>query len=107
MTDGSLDMAFKRRVGRWARKLDVRFRSISLRSMTHKWASCSTSGRFTFDTGVLKLPPRLQDFIVVHELLHFHVPNHGRLWKSLMTAHLGNYQKLESALKNAQSKSSS
>ncbi|MEX2516362.1 MAG: metal-dependent hydrolase, partial [Gammaproteobacteria bacterium] len=31
-------------------------------------------------------------------LLHFSVPNHGKLWKSLMTAHLGNYQALEQRL---------
>lgn len=36
----------------------------------------------------------------MHELLHFFVPNHGRLWKSLMRAHLGDYEKLESKLKN-------
>lgn len=24
----------------------------------------------------------------VHELLHFRIPNHGKLWKSLMRAHL-------------------
>lgn len=28
----------------------------------------------------------------MHELLHFFVPNHGKLWKSLMRAHLGDYE---------------
>ncbi len=37
--------------------------------------------------------------MIVHELLHFHVPNHGKLWKSLMTAHLGDYQATESRLR--------
>jgi hypothetical protein len=31
-------------------------------------------------------------------LLHFFVPNHGKLWKSLMRAHLGDYEKLEKSL---------
>ena len=31
--------------------------------------------------------------MIVHELLHFFVPNHGKLWKSLMRAHLGNYER--------------
>jgi hypothetical protein len=26
----------------------------------------------------------LADYVIVHELLHFYVPNHGKLWKSLM-----------------------
>ncbi len=35
---------------------------------------------------------------IVHELLHFSVPNHGRLWKMLMRAHLGDWEKLEQKL---------
>jgi hypothetical protein len=31
--------------------------------------------------------------VIVHELLHFYVPNHGKLWKSLMRAHLGDYER--------------
>jgi len=32
-------------------------------------------------------------------LLHFNVPNHGKLWKSLMKAYLGDYEKMELKLK--------
>jgi hypothetical protein len=31
--------------------------------------------------------------------LHFFVPNHGKPWKSLMRAHLGDYEAAEAALK--------
>jgi len=34
-----------------------------------------------------------------HELLQFNTPNHGRFWKSLMTAYLGNWKTLEERLK--------
>jgi len=34
-----------------------------------------------------------------HELLHFFMPNHGKLWKSLMRAHLGEYEAAEAELK--------
>lgn len=37
--------------------------------------------------------------IIVLELLHFSVPNHGKLWKSLMRAHLGDYESMERKLK--------
>jgi predicted metal-dependent hydrolase len=37
--------------------------------------------------------------VIVHELLHFSVPNHGRLWKSLMRAHLGEWEQAEEQLK--------
>jgi predicted metal-dependent hydrolase len=37
-------------------------------------------------------------FAIVHELLHVQVPNHDKLWKSLMRLYLGDYEKKESRL---------
>jgi predicted metal-dependent hydrolase len=90
---------FKERVRAWAEKLGTRVVSISIRPMTTKWASYSTTGRLTFDAGLLELESELQDYAIVHELLHFHAPNHGKLWKSLMRAHLGEYEQLEGRLR--------
>jgi hypothetical protein len=94
----SYKVKFKERVRDWAEKLDARVTSISVRPMTTKWASYSTSGRLTFDASLLELRKQLQDYVIVHELLHYHAPNHGKLWKSLMRAHLGKYEHLEADL---------
>lgn len=90
---------FKDRVWSWAEKLGARVTAISVRRMAKKWASYSTKGRLTFDTSLLELRTELQDYIVTHELLHFHAPNHGKLWKSLMRAHLGEHEQLEGELR--------
>jgi predicted metal-dependent hydrolase len=47
----------------------------------------------------LELREELQDYVIVHELLHFHAPNHGKLWKSLMRVHVGEYEQLEAELR--------
>jgi predicted metal-dependent hydrolase len=90
---------FKERVRRWATKLDTPITSITVRPMARKWASYSTAGRLTFDVAVLKLRTELQDYVVAHELLHQRAPNHGRLWKSLMRAHIGDHERLEAELR--------
>lgn len=36
----------------------------------------------------------LGDYVILQELLHFSVPNHGKLWKSRMMAHLGDHEEL-------------
>jgi predicted metal-dependent hydrolase len=100
MTVVATDKAnFKQRVTRWAVRLDVTFDGLTIRKMCRKWASCSTAGRLTFDTACIDLRPNLQDYVVVHELLHLRVPNHGKLWKSLMRAHLGNFETMEAELR--------
>jgi hypothetical protein len=90
---------FKTRVFEWADKLDVHVRLLAIRSMRNKWASCSTNGKLNFNAELLGMDRKLGDYVIVHELLHFSVPNHGKLWKSLMQAHLGNYERLEIKLR--------
>src|SRR3990170_535889 len=89
---------FKARVLEWAGKLDVRVHALSVRPMRNKWASCSTAGNLNFNAELLTQDRDIGDYVIVHELLHFSIPNHGKLWKSLMRAHLGNYEKQEEAL---------
>jgi len=96
--------AFKERVSQWADKLEVNIVWLGVRPMSNKWASCSTSGHLNFNNDLLGLNPDLWDYVIVHELLHFFVPNHGKLWKSLMRVHLGEYEVHESELKNLASK---
>ena len=92
---------FAQRIRDWASRLDVRVRAVTVRKMRTKWASCSTAGRLTFDESLLSKPRDLQDYVIVHELLHVSVPNHGKLWKSLMHAYLGDYEALESRLRRS------
>jgi predicted metal-dependent hydrolase len=73
-------------------------RALAIRKRS-KWASCSTAGNLNFSEDLLTLDRELADYVIVHELLHFYVPNHGKLRKSLMRAHLGDYERAESKLK--------
>lgn len=83
----------------FAERLDVKVRALALRRMSTKWASCSTNGNLNFNAELLDLDRKIGDYVIVHELLHFSVPNHGKLWKSLMRAHLGDYEGLEKRLR--------
>ncbi len=89
---------FKALVLAWAHKLDVRVGTLYVRPMKNKWASCSTTGTLTFNDELLGVDRALREYVIVHELLHFAVPNHGKLWKSLMRAHLGDHEGLERRL---------
>jgi predicted metal-dependent hydrolase len=90
---------FKDRVHYFAERLDVKVRALAMRRMSTKWASCSTNGNLNFNSELLALDKKIGDYVIVHELLHFSVPNHGKLWKSLMTAYVGDYEKLERRLR--------
>jgi predicted metal-dependent hydrolase len=91
---------FKSHVLEWAEKLEVHVRSLAVRPMRKKWASCSTAGSLNFNAELLTLDREIGTYVIVHELLHFFAPNHGRLWKSMMRAHLNDYERIEERLRN-------
>jgi len=90
---------FKSSVFEWAEKLNVEPKEIHLRSMSNKWASLSENGRLTFNTELLGREKELCDYVIVHELLHIKIPNHGKLFKSLMFAFLPDWEKHSERLK--------
>ncbi len=91
---------FKAHVRELAQKIGVDVRVISLRDMKNKWASYTkATDLLIFNTELLGMDKELGEYVIVHELLHFNVPNHGKLWKSLMTAYLGDYESLDARLK--------
>jgi len=81
-------VAFERRVVDWSDRLRVRPAQVRVQRMTSKWASCSAQGRVSFARDLLSQPVDFQDYVIVHELLHLRIRNHGKLFTSTLSAHL-------------------
>src|SRR5512146_3090256 len=88
--------AFKQRVRGWAERIGVKPKEIHLRTMTKKWASCSTTGRVTFSSDLLRAEHEWQEYVIVHELLHLQIPNHGKLFKAMLGALLPDWERVAS-----------
>jgi predicted metal-dependent hydrolase len=78
---------FKAEVRAWAERIGVQPREIHIRRMKRKWASCSSNGRLTFDLELLRQPSDLRASVIIHELLHLKLPNHGPLFRALLKAY--------------------
>ena len=87
--------ALSERVDFWARRLKVQPPKLRVQPMTRKWGSCSTSGNITLASDLADQEPGFQDFVIAHELLHLRVPNHGRLFKALLGAHVPGWRKYD------------
>jgi len=85
--------AIRNRVDFWAQRLSVRPRLVRVQRMNRKWGSCSTTGIITLAIDLADQEPGFQDFVIAHELLHLRVPNHGKLFKALMSVHVPDWKK--------------
>ena len=79
---------FKAEVHAWAQRVGVRPNRITIRPMKHKWGSCSSKGNLTFDSSLLSQSAEMRARVIVEELVHLKVPNHGKLFKALVKSYL-------------------
>jgi len=96
---------FKAEIARWAADMKVKPVQIRVQRMTKKWASCSSKGRACFSTDLLLESGAFQKYVIVHELLHLQVPNHGKLFKSLMNAYLPGWETILAERNGSQTRS--
>ncbi len=70
------------RVDFYARTARVKPGAIRVRDMGRRWGTCDSGGGvLSFHWQSVLLPAPMVDYIVVHELMHLHEPNHGpRFW---------------------------
>jgi len=86
---------FKAAVREWAVRLKVEPAQIRVQKMRSKWASCSPGKWISFSEDLLKKSDGFQRYAIVHELLHLRIRNHGKLFKSLMSIHVPDWERRE------------
>ena len=76
----------------WAERIGVQPGRISLRPMQRKWGSCSQGTNITLNTALTWLPRHLAEYIVLHELVHLRVFNHGKDFKAMMARYMPDWK---------------
>lgn len=64
-------------VARWSSVTRRPPARVLVRNQRQRWGSCSPDGTLRFNWRLIMLEPALLDYVVVHELAHLEVPNHG------------------------------
>ena len=67
----------KKRVDYFTPKVGVNPSRIIVKDMGYRWASCSKSNGLAFHWKCMMAPPKIIDYIIVHELCHMHHRNHS------------------------------
>lgn len=65
------------RAADWSMRLAVQPSGVTVRDQGYRWGSCGTDGQVYFHWKVIHLPPKLIDYVIVHELVHLKHGDHG------------------------------
>lgn len=68
---------FTDRAAYFAPKVGVEVKEVRVRDIGYRWASCGRDGNLNIHWKCMMAPPRIIDYITVHELCHLHHRNHS------------------------------
>jgi predicted metal-dependent hydrolase len=93
------DQFFVRRVAHYAPLLNVVPHAVKLSEAKTQWGSCTAHGSVRLNVQLIKLPPRLIDYVVVHELAHLRELNHSAAFWRVVESACPDYANLRGELK--------
>ena len=95
--DKALTLAQKR-IQHFNKLYQFPYNKIYIKNQKTRWGSCSSKNNISLNYKILFLPPRLRDYIIVHELCHLKELNHGRKFWSLVEKTMPDYLSLKKEL---------
>jgi predicted metal-dependent hydrolase len=90
---------YTQRAAYYATLLAVTPREIKLSTAKTQWGCCTAQGTIRLNVQLIKLPVRLVDYVVVHELAHLHEMNHSAAFWNVVRSACPDYLKLRAELK--------
>ncbi|MEW6562624.1 MAG: SprT family zinc-dependent metalloprotease [Pseudomonadota bacterium] len=90
---------FAERLAHFAVHMRVQPKMLKLSSARTQWGSCSARGIVRLNWRLVQLPPRLLDYVVVHELAHLREMNHSAAFWREVEAVLPEWRSLRAELK--------
>ena len=87
------------RAAHYAPRLNVVPRVVKLSEAKTQWGSCNAQGSVRLHVQLIKLPLRLIDYVVVHELAHLRELNHSAAFWQLVESACPDYASLRNELK--------
>ena len=72
------------RISDLAKKHHFKYNKVTIRNNRRNWGSCSSKNNISLNLQMMKLPVKLIDYILLHELVHTEIKNHGpKFWERL------------------------
>ena len=76
-----------------------KYHRIFIKKQKTRWGSCSKKGNLNFNYKIALLPPKLADYIIVHELCHLKEFNHSKEFWNLVAENFPDYKKIRKEIR--------
>ena len=88
------------RINELANQFNLKFHKISVRNTKSRWGSCSYNNNISLSLHLMRIPDKLIDYVILHELTHTIVKNHSSVFWETLEKVCENSKQLDRELKN-------
>lgn len=78
------------RLKKLAEQFGFSFNHVTVRNNKHNWGSCSSKNNISLNLQMMKMPDNLIDYVLLHELVHTEIKNHGPMFWEKLNSITGN-----------------
>lgn len=68
---------FKKETYNYAKINNLKINSVKVREYKARWGSCSNKGDISFNWRLIMAPPKIIEYVIIHELIHLKEHNHS------------------------------
>ena len=91
------------RLPRWESITGLSCRDFQIKDMRTRWGTCNTStGKLWFSLHLAQKPYHALEYVILHELCHLQVPNHGKDFVRLLDRYMPSWRKIKAELNQRQ-----
>lgn len=88
------------RVPVWEEKTGLKCSAWGVRYMTSRWGSCNTrTKKLNFNTRLAEKDPVYLEYVILHELAHTKVANHGEKFKAILDQYMIDWKKIRKSMR--------
>jgi predicted metal-dependent hydrolase len=82
-----------------AQKHGFKYNRLFIRNQKTRWGTCSSKNNISLNMNLIRLPQELQDYVILHELVHIKHKNHSKKFWAQMDKLVGDGKKLRKRMR--------
>ncbi|RTZ98404.1 MAG: hypothetical protein DSY90_04650 [Deltaproteobacteria bacterium] len=82
-----------------ARMHGYQYNRVAVRNQKTRWGSCSSKNNINLNMKLTRLPEYLMDYVILHELVHTRIKNHGPRFYAELDRLIGHRKEMDKILK--------